>query len=73
MYPSAKTELFAVDDQHARYAVTLLTRIVRAVERHGDATLAEILGSQDLADEVHHAIGWDIDWEKVNAGTQGFG
>ena len=73
MQTAKKTELLTSYSDDARYAVDLITRIVRAIERHGDATLAEILGSQELADEVHHAIGWDIDWETIYQGMQGGG
>ena len=69
----SKAELFLnhYSSPDAAYAVDLLTRVVSALLRPGDSTLAEIVGDESLADEVHHAIGWDIDWDEVYNGRQG--
>jgi hypothetical protein len=64
--PVAPTELFAAQNSpHARYAVDLLTRLVKAREVGADYDLKGQIGP-DLWSEVCHAIGWDIDWDKVN-------
>jgi len=61
-----KTELFSDSNPHAEYAVDLITRIVKAYEPHVQYDLESKLGP-DLWSEVCHAIGWDIDWDKMNA------
>lgn len=60
----AKTELFASNDAHARYAVDLLYRLAKAMEAHVDCDLKAALGDE-LHHELCHAIGWDIDWDAV--------
>lgn len=66
MSEAPKTELFASVEPHARYAVDLIYRLVMRVESSPqvDHNLRDIVGPE-LWDEVCHAIGWDIDWDKV--------
>lgn len=78
----AKTEMFTAYGADARYAVDLITRMCKAIDaemarradnelRYGDKEDVRALLGSDLWDEVCHAIGWDIDWDAVNRGTQG--
>lgn len=59
-----KTELFADPNEHAMYAVDLITRVLKALEPQVDYDLRKALGDE-LHHEACHAIGWDIDWERV--------
>lgn len=58
------TELFGSTNEHARYAVDLLTRVVKKVEEANDYDARKVLGG-NLWREVCHAVGWDIDWEAL--------
>jgi hypothetical protein len=78
----AKTEIFIAHSADARYAVDLVTRMCKAIDaemsrraddglRYRDEEDVRALLGSALWDEVCHAIGWDIDWDAVNRGTQG--
>lgn len=73
-----KTELFAEAwrDDHAKYAVDLITRMAKSIDSamlkrseedlgyRDDEDIRNLLGP-DLWHEMCHAIGWDIDWDEV--------
>ena len=61
-----KKDLYLNPEPHARYASDLISRFVMALEKSKVPIDIEKICGPDLWKEICHAIGWDIDWDKIN-------